>query len=173
MRSQDTTATHECRPFERRWRNYCVDRGLKDDWLERLNALKIFDLISICEGHEDEADVVARRLPHFNLRVRENMIGTLERRWSSDRERIGNALDGAFENRFVSAKFEMRSGFIKERKAIEPQDIALLKIGPVVDVLDFDRIYYGAEWFEENIAAAEAFDQFLFELLNADRNDPE
>lgn len=173
MRPHDASRKHDCRPFERRWRNYCVDRNLKDDWLERLNGLKIFDLISICEGHEDEADIVARRLPHFNLRVRENMIGMLDRRWGSDRERIGQALDAAFENRFVSAKFEIRSGFIKERRTIDPQDIALLKIGPAVDVLDFDRIYYGAEWFEENIAAAEAFDQFLFDLLNGIRNHSE
>lgn len=37
--------------YQRRWRGYEVDKNLEDDWLERLNALTVFRLVNVCEGH--------------------------------------------------------------------------------------------------------------------------
>ncbi len=165
MTSGETSERTECRPFERRWRNYCVDRNLEDDWLERLNRLRVFDLISICEGHEDEPVAVHRRLPHFNLRLKDTRAEMFAARWSETRTAIGEAIDGCFFNKFTSIHFEFRSGFVKERERTHPQDIVLLKLAARVDVLDFDRAYYGREWFEENVAASEAFDGYIFEMI--------
>ena len=43
-----------CRDHEKRWRDFCVDKNLEEDWLERLNSLKAFTLIGICEGHHNQ-----------------------------------------------------------------------------------------------------------------------
>lgn len=40
-----------CDPGKRLWRAYQVDEGLENDWLYRLNALNVFELTSICQGH--------------------------------------------------------------------------------------------------------------------------
>jgi hypothetical protein len=37
--------------YQRQWKDYQVDKNLSDEWLESLNRLKCFDLISVCEGH--------------------------------------------------------------------------------------------------------------------------
>ena len=117
----------ECRPHERRWRNFCVDRALKDDWLERLNGLKVFDLISICEGHGTAAETELGRLPHFNLRLKSPIAEQLDDIWSSIRTEVGEAIDQCFSNRYTAVNFEFRSGFIKEGGRIDPQDIAIIK----------------------------------------------
>ena len=60
-----------CREHERIWNSRCVDINFKDEWLEELNNLKAFNLISICEGH-----IAGRRpfgqSPHINLRIKDN-----------------------------------------------------------------------------------------------------
>ena len=156
----------ECRPHERRWRNYCVDKSLKDEWLERLNDLEAFDLISICEGHGSNAETEHARLPHFNLRLKSPIAERLDDIWSNVRKDVGSAIDRCFNNRFTAANFEFRSGFVKEPGEIHPQDIALLKLTSYVHILDFDASYYNAAWFEDNVAAAEEFDRELTSLLS-------
>lgn len=39
--------------YQRLWNVRQVDLNLADEWLERLNGLRCFELISICEGHHD------------------------------------------------------------------------------------------------------------------------
>lgn len=155
----------ECRPHERRWRNYCVDKNLKDDWLERLNGLTVFDLISICEGHGSEAETELGRLPHINLRLKSPIAEGLDDIWSNIRKYVGQSIDRCFTDRFTVANFEFRSGFIKEGGAIDPQDIAILKLTSYVHILDFNASYYGEAWFDENVAATETFDRAISALL--------
>jgi hypothetical protein len=47
------------------WNGRFVDIDLEDQWLESLNDLIHFNLISICEGHTDR-----NRYPHINLRLK-------------------------------------------------------------------------------------------------------
>ena len=74
----------EPRPHERIWRNHYVDINLKDEWLEHLNSLKVFKLISICEGHV-YVGRLGRSTPHFNLRLKAEIIDKFE---LSDKELI-------------------------------------------------------------------------------------
>lgn len=37
--------------YQRNWRNYQVDKNLNNDWLIRLNSLRLFNVINVCEGH--------------------------------------------------------------------------------------------------------------------------
>jgi hypothetical protein len=63
----------KCRPHERLWRDYCVDKHLEDEWLESLNALKSFNLISICEGHLHQ-NLTNRAYPNINLRIKDEYL---------------------------------------------------------------------------------------------------
>ena len=57
-------------PGRRPWRHYSVDINLKDEWLEALNSLTVFDLTSICEGHPSKADNAGSKEGHVTLMLR-------------------------------------------------------------------------------------------------------
>jgi hypothetical protein len=63
-----------CRSYQREWRGHCVDMNLEDAWLESLNSLIAFDLISICEGHRIGREGRGRRHAHVNLRLKESLV---------------------------------------------------------------------------------------------------
>lgn len=42
----------EPRQDQKSWNRHTVDKNLNEDWLIALNRLSIFNLISICEGHQ-------------------------------------------------------------------------------------------------------------------------
>lgn len=167
MIDRSESDSHGCLPHERRWRNYCVDKNLKDEWLERLNALEAFDLISICEGHGSGTDEESRRLPHFNLRLKERFAERLNEVWSEIRSDIGSAIDRCFTSPHVEVRFEYRGGFVKDADGVSPQEIAIVKLSSLVRILDFEASYYGADWFDANVAAAENFDKEAAQILAA------
>jgi hypothetical protein len=68
MRKIDYTNRGNCKDYEKPWKNYCVDKGLDDVWLEKLNSLGNFLLINICEGHEKRRGV-GEKEPHIYLRL--------------------------------------------------------------------------------------------------------
>lgn len=68
--------TRECRDHERLWQGRCVDKNLQDDWLERLNRLSCFKLISICEGHAER-----RSSAHLNLRLKPEFLSQIGAVW--------------------------------------------------------------------------------------------
>lgn len=69
MPERRRTTRRPCRDHERLWGERYVDKDLKDDWLERLNRLNNFDLISICQGHNGSTR--SRQLPGLNVRVKQ------------------------------------------------------------------------------------------------------
>jgi hypothetical protein len=159
--AQPASSGLPCRPFERRWRNFCVDKNLKDDWLERLNSLRSFDLISICEGHPDEPSYPHRRLPHINLRLKDGLAELLLPSWISEKFNFGSVLARSFTNGHTSAQFELRSGFTARQQKSEFEELGLLKLSPRVDILNFDRDQFEVRWFEQNICSVEEFDGFV------------
>ena len=70
-----------CRPHERKWQRWCVDRGLKDEWLVKLNALQAFRLVSICEGHARDQRGSGNACPHINLRMESDLADIMYRNW--------------------------------------------------------------------------------------------
>jgi hypothetical protein len=48
----------------RKWKGIAVDKGLKDEWLEKVNSVPRTKVISTCEGHR------GGHKAHFNLVVR-------------------------------------------------------------------------------------------------------
>ena len=154
-----------CRPHERRWRERCVDAGLADEWLERLNSLAVLDLISICEGHPDEPEFDHRRTPHINLRVKDPAAEAVADLWNSDRPTLAGLIDEAFLARPLSFAFEVRSG--RELRSGSSQDfvLCLLKLTPAPLSLD-QRPPAKAEWFRLAIAAIETLDHNLAKQLD-------
>jgi gamma-glutamylcyclotransferase len=69
-----------CGEGKRLWRTHIVDAGLQDSWLGALNALRVFDLISICEGHPTSGRNTFRSIPHINLRVKPHLLPSATRR---------------------------------------------------------------------------------------------
>ena len=162
----------QCRTWERPWRTFCVDRGLHDEWLERLNDLSSFHLISICEGHAEDRANEKRRLPHFNLRLKDDRLEHLIENWLSFRPLIGASLCSSFDDRYTTADLEVRSGFVKERGDLAKKGIFFLKISAFVNVLDFDPAYYGPPWFDYNVLSAEIFDRETARILNSIERSP-
>jgi len=62
------------REGERLWNTHIVDINLDDVWLETLNALRVFDLISICEGHVSGGRSLNSNRPHLNFRMKEKFL---------------------------------------------------------------------------------------------------
>lgn len=149
-----------CGPHERRWRDKCVDAGLSDTWLERLNALAVFDLISICEGHPDEPVFEHRRTPHINLRVKEVHAETIAGLWNSERATLAALLDESFHARPLSVVFEVRSGREVRHGSATGYTLCLLKIKPGPATLG-SVPPEKAQWFEQTIAAIETLDNSL------------
>jgi hypothetical protein len=71
----------ECKPYQRRWRDWAVDRNLEDIWLTRLNDLETLDLVSICEGHTDAKPTSVKRRPSVILIVKASYLKPLTGHW--------------------------------------------------------------------------------------------
>jgi hypothetical protein len=65
---------HGTREGERLWNDHNVDKNLADAWLDALNSLRTYNLISICEGHIDGGRGPNSTRPHLNLRIKENFL---------------------------------------------------------------------------------------------------
>ena len=86
----------ECRDHERVWRDHCVDRNLKDAWLEVLNDLAAFDLKSVCEGHVSERTNNDRARPHINLRLKPLLLPEAVAAWDSVSAALADGMTGMF-----------------------------------------------------------------------------
>lgn len=147
-----------CRPYERRWRDKCVDAGLDDAWLERLNALAVFDLISICEGHPDEPVFEHRRTPHINLRVKDVHAENVRGLWNNEPSPIADAVDKSFAAAPCNASFEVRSGREVRPGSATGLTLCLLKIKPATAQLETVPPAK-TQWFEQTIIAIETLDR--------------
>lgn len=156
----------DCQPWERPWRTFCVDEKLKDNWLERLNDLENFHLISICQGHPEGSLEIPHRPMHFNLRLKDEFVNDMITGWDEVKDGVRDALDRTFNADHTAAHLELRCGYIKDKKGIAAQDIILLKVSRQIDLLTTQTSDPLREWFDENVTAAESFDEFMTSLLS-------
>jgi len=78
--------------YQRAWRNYYVDANLMDEWLERLNSLELFKLVSICEGHCGEEHPYDAS-PHINLRIGPELCIQAMQSWAEFKRILGDIVD--------------------------------------------------------------------------------
>jgi hypothetical protein len=158
------TARRECRAHEREWRGFCVDQNLEDDWLERLNGLGAFILISICEGHCDGGSEPSGTPPHIKLRLMDDFLPGIAGHWDEHKMAILNAISRLFQtgDTYVNLelKFKLRSGTGR----LNYQENLIVRIhgrrardSEAMDTRTFD-------WFSQSVNRIEELDHLIMLL---------
>jgi hypothetical protein len=151
----------------------CVDRNLEDAWLERLNDLRCLRLINICEGHLDRRSEHGRRSPHIIVRLREEWLPGLGRRWDKDKmvilERVNDLFRLGDTEGNLEAKFQVRWGRGRLTYLEELTFRVRGRKRRTADEMDAAT----RQWFEDNVGRLVALDAFLVELWPVEALAPE
>ena len=158
------TPRRKCRDYEREWNGFCVDRNLEDDWLERLNGLEAFSLISICEGHCDRQTEPSRTPPHVKLRLRENLLPSIASRWDEHKMAIVSEVNRLFQtgDTYVNLelKFKLRSGTGR----LNYQEDLLVRVhsrqARISEEIDAET----HDWFQRSVGRIEELDSQMVRL---------
>jgi hypothetical protein len=160
------TPRRKCRGHEREWRGFCVDANVEDEWLERLNDLQAFDLISICEGHCDRRAGSTTTPPHIKLRLKEHLLPGVARRWDDQKMAIVSEVSRLFQtgDTYVSLelKFKLRSG---TGRLIYQEDVVVRIHGRharTSEELDDESRH----WFQHSVSRVEDLDKIITRLWN-------
>jgi hypothetical protein len=150
-----------CRDHEKRWRDFCVDKNLEEDWLERLNSLKTFTLIGICEGHHNQRAASDSKFPYIGLRLKDQLLPGIARNWEELRVAVLNEVHKLFQagdTQFnLELKFKLRAG---RGKLIYQEELALrMRSFQVKDSEEMDA--ETGEWFEQSVKRIEALDSVV------------
>lgn len=100
-----------CESHQRRWRDICVDEGLRDEWLERLNALTYWKPYSTCEGHVGRSGGGAEDHPRVWLLLDEKFNETIANKWDANAEEFQRLREDCFpaEDTISHLHFERNS----------------------------------------------------------------
>ena len=154
-----------CDDFQRPWHGHCVDINLEDAWLERLNNLRIFDLINICEGHPKRISSTATRHAHIYLKLKETYLRDLVKDWETIRPTLLKEVlclfqDGSTHLNF-DLNFKVRTG---KGRFVYQEGLSLkLRADKPTNSPGLDPTIRA--WFENCITCTETFDQILYESL--------
>jgi len=151
-----------CKDYERRWRDFCVDKNLEDDWLERLNKLKAFILVGICEGHSNNRPQSARKYPHINFRLRKSLLKGIAGDWEFLRvamlQETGKLFHSDNSSIRLELSFRLRAG---QGKFVYHEDLKM----KVMRFHERSTEEMGAEtrgWFEGLIDQIEEIDRVVY-----------
>ena len=152
------TARRECREYEKQWREFCVDKNLEDDWLERLNSLKAFALIWICEGHSDRRSGSPSRYPYISLRLKESLLPDIAKHWEELRmamlSEVSRLFQAADTDINLELKFRLRAG---RGKLIYREDLTFRMRGYEVRASG-ELDVQARNWFERSVERIERLD---------------
>ena len=156
-----------CDPGKRLWRVHQVDEGLENDWLYRLNALNVFELTSICQGHPSAQRSALRSYPHIILRFRDQVVSSVIR-WIQKGNAsefpqpeflpLGSAGPWSIEH---ERSLKLSAGANRFRTA----DRLLLRATGSVAVGTSSDCKHTTEWFSTVIPEIESYDTRLSGLL--------
>jgi hypothetical protein len=157
--------SRECREYERRWRDTCVDRNLEDEWLERLNDLGALALVGICEGHPDRRAGSSGRYPHITLRLKESLLPGIAGRWGELRVAMLNEIGRLFESGDTDARLELKFRLRAGRgKLVYQEDLTIrLRSVQTRDAGEMDGEAY--RWFERSVERVEEIDRVVLAWL--------
>jgi len=153
------SVTKTCKDHERPWRDFCVDKNLQDDWLERLNDLETLNLVGICEGHPGRAPGTPGRFPQINLRLKEAVLPGIAEHWQDLRSAMLNEVSRLFlmgdTDVRIELKFWLRAG---RGKLIYQEDLTVrLRSYQPRESTEMDAEIHG--WFERAIDRIARIDQ--------------
>jgi hypothetical protein len=155
------TSRRKCRDHEREWRGFCVDRNLKDDWLELLNDLEAFSLISICEGHCNRRAEPSRTPPHVKLRLKERLLPGIAGRWDEHKMEVLAKVNELFQtgDTYVNLELKFKLGLGTGR--LNYQENLIVRVhgrqARVTEEMDAD--IHG--WFERIVDRIEELDRHV------------
>jgi hypothetical protein len=99
----------DCRENEKHWRDHCVDVNLAEVWLERLNHLLAFNLMSICEGHHTQVRGSVGRFPHIYLKLKESYLPGFVKEWDNLRSAFMDEVHKNFQLGDTYFNLEMKT----------------------------------------------------------------
>jgi hypothetical protein len=157
-----TSPRRKCRDHEKRWRDFCVDKNLEEDWLERLNRLKSLNLVGVCEGHFDQRPSSASRFPYIGLRLKERLLPGIARDWEELRLSILNEVNKLFPagdtNFDLELRFKLRAG----RGRLIYQESLAVRMRSVQAAGSESMDTRTREWFEQSVKRIEALDAIIW-----------
>lgn len=158
-----------CDKYQRPWHGHCVDINLDDNWLERLNNLRVFDLINICEGHPKRVSSTATRHAHIYLKLKETYLRELVKGWEIIRPFLLKEVHCLFQDGSTHLNFNLTFKVRTGRGRFVYQEGLRLKIraNKASDSLDLDPAIQA--WFEDAVSCTETLDRVLYEALTASK----
>jgi hypothetical protein len=158
------TPRRKCRDYEREWNGFCVDRNLEDDWLERLNGLEAFILISICEGHCDRQTEPSRTPPHVKLRLRESLLPCIASRWDEHKMAILSEVNRLFQTGDTYVNLELKLKLRSGTGRLNYQEDLLVRVhsrrARISEELDAET----RDWFQQSVSRIEELDSQIARL---------
>jgi hypothetical protein len=154
-----------CKPHERLWGNFCVDKHLEDPWLERLNALTTLNLINICEGHYDRSRL-SERSPHLSLRLKACLMSDIAKVWEAQKMALLNHVHGLFDqhdtNFNLALTFNLRVGLGR----LGYRENLTLRVRHHQARTEAAMDAQTRMWFEQTVARLEELDAFLVAMID-------
>lgn len=157
------TPRRACRDHERLWRERCVDKNLKDDWLERLNRLAAFSLINICEGHHDQQVGSSGRYPHISVRLKERLLPGIARHWEELRGATLSEMNRLFQTGDTDINMELKFRLRAGRGKLIYQEGLALRVRSFEKRKTSELDSQTANWFERVIQRIEGLDGMVLE----------
>jgi hypothetical protein len=157
-----------CREHEREWRGYCVDHNLEDHWLEQLNELEVFDLISICEGHVTNHRNSPNGRPHVNLRIKRTYKSAVINSWAALHARLDQMVQECFNPESTQYEFELRLGTRSTRNGQRRREDFVVKLRSTTRRFTDGPEESLSNWYSEIVPSIRKFDQLLMESVHND-----
>jgi len=145
------------REHERIWNGRLVDKNLENEWLESLNSLKFYKLISICEGHNNNS---LHTHPHINLRLKEEHIPVLLSKFDQLSQSLNNKLVEIFghENNSVTLEFKIKLIASPTSRPIRRDLVIRIRSRHTRENLEIDNKI--KNWFQNIIIQIQKFDKY-------------
>ena len=156
----------KCRDSEREWRGFCVDRNLEDEWLERLNALRVFDLISICEGHFNRQQEPARTSPHIRLRLKDGFLSGISRHWDEHKMAVVSEVNRLFETGGTSVSLDLRFRLRLATGRLSYREELMVGLNRRQARVSEEIETNAHTWFHQNVGRVEELDAHIVGLWN-------
>ncbi|KAF0155441.1 MAG: hypothetical protein FD159_2175 [Syntrophaceae bacterium] len=155
----------ECKPYERPWRDWAVDRNLEDHWLERLNDLETLSLVSVCEGHLDVQPNSVKSRPCIILRPKKNYMRPLTVGWYDLKVALAAEIERIWPDDESIVEFEIQHRLVKNGD--HPADIEDIIIRITSerkrDIMILTE--WLAFWFQLSLIRIRVFDRFMKTLI--------
>ena len=160
----------QCKPYERPWRDWFVDRNLNDGWLEQLNNLETLSLVSICEGHIDARPTSVRKSPRIALMFKKDYMRPLTEKWYNLKEALTTAIEKTWPDEETIIQFEIQHRLVKNDGLVEEIEAIIIRI---ISERKRDTVLlpeWTNHWFRQALSRIEAFDRLMKILVIIKRN---